>query len=264
MHRDIDTPSAERDDLSERRNLNDATEQTEKQRQREANRLLSHMFPTHCGSRCGPQIWGSEQMWSQSRNAFSHSGNNKERNKTITAMFLIPDPLKYGARGERSPLVARTSARIARRPWARAWCTGIRQSRRSRAQERRKRSSSSGLRRHGCRGKGWGSSSCLQEDDTYQSMHTITGTAAASQTTSVTPLSVVPGVGGLEVAEVGMHSPDGIAADQLDQVHLRYAALQLPDHLPEIPQEQVVEPALVATQRQVPGEHIVPVAVVKH
>lgn len=76
--------------------------------------------------------------------------------------------------------------------------------------------------------------------------------------------AALPGVGCLKVAEMGMQGLDNVIADQVDHVHISQTGAELFGHLPEVLRQHLIKLSLVPTKRHIPGQDVVPVAVVEH
>lgn len=65
-------------------------------------------------------------------------------------------------------------------------------------------------------------------------------------------MHIVPGVGGLEVTEMGMKALNHVVTNYIDHVHLGEAGPQLLHHFPEIFRQHLIQLALISTQRHIP------------
>lgn len=63
---------------------------------------------------------------------------------------------------------------------------------------------------------------------------------------------------------MGVQSFDDVIADQVDHVHISQTGAELFGHLPEVLRQHLIELSLIPTERHIPGQDVVPVAVVEH
>lgn len=68
----------------------------------------------------------------------------------------------------------------------------------------------------------------------------------------------------LEVSEVCVQDPDTVVTHHVHKVYVGKPGSQLPNHLPPILRQHGVQLALISAQRNVPGQDVVSVGVVKH